>query len=102
MKKNEKKERKKKKGVVQPDVDLEVDSPAHSFLRLVTPGKLHSPTAGTARFGKITRRGKPSAHMIRKHTSGKFEQRNLFNKFITTIRLFNKFITTIRLITTHR
>ena len=41
---------KKKKGVVQPDVDLEVDSPAHSFLRLVTPGKLHSPTAGTARF----------------------------------------------------
>ena len=52
-----------KKGVVQPDVDLEVDSPAHS-LRLVTPGKLQSPTAGTARFGKITRRGKPSAHMI--------------------------------------
>ena len=40
------------------------DSPAHSFLRLVTPGKLHSPTAGTGRFGKITRRGKPSAHMI--------------------------------------
>ena len=45
---------KKKKGVVQPDVDLVVDSPAHSFLLLVTPGKLHSPTAGTARFGKIT------------------------------------------------
>ena len=55
---------KKKKGVVQPDVDLEVNSQAHSFLRLVTPGKLHSPTAGTARFGKIPRRGKPSAHMI--------------------------------------
>ena len=54
---------KKKKGVVQPDVDLEVDSPAHSS-RLVTPGKLHSPTAGTARFGKITSRGKPSAHII--------------------------------------
>ena len=52
---------KKKKGVVQPDVDLEVDSPAHSFLRLVTPVKLHSPTAGTSSFGKITRRGKPSA-----------------------------------------
>ena len=65
---------KKKKGVVEPDVDLEVDSPAHSFLRLVTSGKLHSPTAGTARFGKITRREKPSAHMLRKHTSGKFEQ----------------------------
>ena len=71
--------------MVQPDVDLEVDSPAHSFLRLVTPGKLHSPTVGTARFGKITRRRKPSAHMIQKHTSGKFE---LFNKFITTIRLY--------------
>ena len=64
MKKKKKKEKKRKKGVVQPEVDLEVDSPAHSFLRLVTPGKLHSPTAGTARFGKITRRGKPSAHMI--------------------------------------
>ena len=34
--------KKEKKGVVQPDVDLEVDSPAHSFLGLVyTPGKLH-------------------------------------------------------------
>ena len=59
-----KKKEKKKKGVVQPDVDFEVDSPAHSFLRLVTPGKFHSPTAGTARFSKITRRGKPSAHII--------------------------------------
>ena len=29
---------KKKKGVGQLDVDLEVDSPAHSFLRPVTPG----------------------------------------------------------------
>ena len=58
------KKKEKKRRVVQPDVDLEVDSPAHSFLRLVTPGKLHSPTAGTARFGKIIRRGKPSAHMI--------------------------------------
>ena len=38
--------------MVQPDVDLEVDSPAHSFLRLVTPGKLHWPMAGAARFGK--------------------------------------------------
>ena len=56
--------KKRKKGVVQPDVDLEFDSPAHSFLRLVTPGKLHSPTAGSARFNKITRRGKPSTHMI--------------------------------------
>ena len=58
------KKKQKKKGVVQQDVDLEVDSPAHSILRLVTPGKHHSPTAGMARFGKITRRGKPSAHMI--------------------------------------
>ena len=58
------KKKKKKKGVVQPDVDLEVESPAHFFLRLVTQGKLHPPTAWTARFGKITRRGKPSAHMI--------------------------------------
>ena len=57
------KKKKKKKRVLQPDVDLEVDSPAHSFLRLVTPGKFHSPTGGTARFSKITRRGKPSAHL---------------------------------------
>ena len=42
--------------MVQADVVLGVDSPAYSFLRLVTPGKLHSPTAGTARFGKISLR----------------------------------------------
>ena len=40
--------------MVQPNVVLGVHSPAHSFTRLVTPGKLHSPTAGTSRFGKIS------------------------------------------------
>ena len=47
--------------MVQLDVVLSFDSPDHFFLSLVTPGKLHSPTAGTARFGKTSVRGKPSA-----------------------------------------
>ena len=53
--------------MVQPDVVLEVDSPANSFLRPLTPGEFHLPTAGTARFGKISQGGIPSAFKMKLH-----------------------------------